>query len=84
MAGKPPLVLDLSAAAADALVFDMVYVPLETALLRQARETGRRSVDGLSMLIGQARPSFEAFFGAPPPQDVPVREVLTAMLEART
>ena len=84
MAGKPPLVLDASPAAADALVFDMVYVPLETALLRQARETGRRSVDGLSMLIGQARPSFEAFFGAPPPQDVPVREVLTAMLEART
>ncbi|TGY89373.1 shikimate dehydrogenase [Marinicauda algicola] len=84
MAGKPPLLLDLSAAATDALVFDMVYVPLETALLRQARETGRRSVDGLSMLIGQARPSFQALFGAPPPQDLPVREILTAMLEART
>lgn len=84
MAGKPPLDLDLSPAREDALVFDMVYVPLETALLRQARASGRRTVDGLSMLIGQARPSFEAFFGAPPPADVPIREILVKALEART
>lgn len=84
MTGKPPLTLDLSPAAPDAVVFDMVYTPLETALLTQARATGRRAVDGLSMLIGQARPSFTALFGGPPPEDVPVRRILTGILEART
>lgn len=83
MAGKPELALDLTPAAPGALVFDMVYVPLETPLLVQARATGRRVVDGLTMLIGQARPSFEALFGAPPPPDVPVRAILIEALEAR-
>jgi len=84
MTGKPALEIDLASARPDAVVFDMVYAPLETALLKRARETGRRPVDGLEMLIGQARPSFEAFFGAPPPQDVPIKAILTGLLEARS
>lgn len=84
MAGQPNLTLDLSPSSPNALVFDMVYVPLETQLLRQARQTGRRSVDGLAMLIGQARPSFEAFFGAPPPDTAAVRDLLVSILETRS
>lgn len=84
MTGKPPLTLDLSPTAADALVFDMVYTPLETTLLKQARQTERRAVDGLSMLIGQAKPSFAALFGGPPPEEAPVRDLLTGLLEARS
>jgi shikimate dehydrogenase len=70
MTGQPPLEVDLSATASDALVFDMVYAPLEDAACWQSRRiwAGRRTADGLIMLIGQARPSFEAFFGAPPPE----------------
>jgi shikimate dehydrogenase len=49
------------------IVMDMVYRPLRTRLLEAARARGLRTVDGLEMLIGQAEPSFEAFFGAPPP-----------------
>lgn len=56
-----------------AVVMDMVYKPLETPFLAQARALGRPTVDGLEMLIRQAEPSFEAFFGAPPPAKVDVR-----------
>lgn len=55
-----------------AVVMDMTYRPVRTPLLRAAEARGLRTVDGLAMLIEQARPSFEAFFGAPPP-DVDVR-----------
>jgi shikimate dehydrogenase len=69
MAGKPILEPHLTATRNDALVFDMVYTPLRTHLLKAAARAGRRTADGLTMLIGQARPSFEAFFGAPPPEN---------------
>jgi shikimate dehydrogenase len=69
MAGKPALEPHLAATRSDALVFDMVYTPLRTHLLKAAARAGRRTADGLTMLIGQARPSFEAFFGAPPPEN---------------
>ena len=55
------------------VVMDMVYKPLITPFLAQAQGLGRPIVDGLAMLIGQARPSFEALFGQPPPDDVDVR-----------
>jgi shikimate dehydrogenase len=58
-----------------AVVMDMVYTPLETPLLWQARRLGLATVDGLAMLIGQAKPSFEALFGAVPPTDVDVRHL---------
>lgn len=83
MAGQPELEPDLSGLAPGAIVFDMVYVPLETPLLKAAKAAGLRTADGLSMLIGQARPAFEAFFGAPPPADVDVRALMEAALEAR-
>lgn len=64
--GKEELNIDLSSLPSGACVMDMVYRPLETALLRQARLAGHATVDGLEMLIGQAMPSFEAFFGQAP------------------
>jgi len=55
------------------VVMDMVYKPLETPFLARARELGRPTVDGLEMLIRQAEPSFDAFFGEYPPAEVDVR-----------
>lgn len=77
----PETVVDaLANTAPDALVFDMVYAPFETALVRRARETDRRIVDGITLLIGQAGPAFELFFGAPAPRehDFELRERLTS------
>ena len=51
----------------DAVALDMVYRPLRTEFLARAKQAGLRTVDGLAMLIGQAAPSFETLFGAPPP-----------------
>ena len=79
MAGHPPLELDIAAAPKSAVVMDMVYRPLETDLLAQARRRGARAADGLAMLIGQAAPSFEAMFGRPPP-DIDVRRLCEAAL----
>lgn len=73
LSGSPDGGFDLSAAPREAVVMDMVYKPLETPFLRQAKARGMTTVDGLAMLIGQARPSFEAFFGEPAPEDVDVR-----------
>lgn len=63
----------------DAFVFDMVYAPIQTELLRRAAATGLRTVDGLTMLIGQAEHAFELFFGEPPPaaHEAELRELLT-------
>ena len=69
MAGQPPLAIDLDGLAEDAVVYDIVYAPLETALLAAARARGFDTVDGLEMLIGQAALAFELFFGAAPPRD---------------
>ena len=62
--GKPALDLDLGRLPADAVVYDLIYAPLETGLLRAARARGNAAVDGLGMLIHQARPGFAAWFGA--------------------
>ena len=79
MQGQEPLEIDLSNMAADATVYDLVYAPLETDLLRQASEMGLNAIDGLDMLIGQAALAFELFFGAVPPaeHDEELRELLT-------
>jgi shikimate dehydrogenase len=70
--------------ASDCVVMDMVYKPLRTQLLQEAERLGRPTVDGLAMLIGQARPSFEAFFGRAPDRDVDVRALaLKALGEVR-
>ena len=73
----------MDAAPATAVVMDMVYKPLVTPLLAKAAARGHRTVDGLAMLIGQARPSFEAFFGVAPPDDVDVRALCLNVLESR-
>jgi shikimate dehydrogenase len=73
LGGGPGPPVDLSRLGPGAVVMDMVYKPLETGLLADARSRGLRSVDGLEMLIRQAIPSFEAFFGIPPPRDIDVR-----------
>jgi shikimate dehydrogenase len=58
---------------------DMVYRPLRTDFLMRAAASGRATVDGLAMLIGQARPSFQTLFGAAPP-DIDVRGLCLAAL----
>lgn len=63
MAGQPALDLDLAALPTQAVVCDIVYVPLETALLAAARARGNPVVPGLGMLLHQARPAFAAWFG---------------------
>ena len=71
---------DLETMAAGAAVLDMTYRPLETPILKRARQRGLIPVDGLAMLIGQARPSFEALFGRPVP-DTDVRALALKALE---
>lgn len=73
MAGKPPLEMALDAAPVSALVTDLVYTPLETDLLARARQRGMAAVDGLGMLLHQARPAFRAWFGVDPLVDAPTR-----------
>jgi shikimate dehydrogenase len=65
------------------VVMDMVYRPLETPFLAACRALGHQTVDGLDMLIGQAVPAFEAFFGVAPP-DIPARDLLLAAMAHRT
>ncbi len=80
MNGQPPLDLDLAPLPGDAIVYDLVYSPLQTGLLRAAEARGLDTVDGLDMLIGQAALAFELFFGATPPEgrDEDLRALLTA------
>ncbi len=66
MVGQPPLDVDLSELPPEAVVNDIVYVPLETPLLARATRRGHRVVDGLGMLLHQARPGFEAWYGVKP------------------
>lgn len=70
MLGQPPLDIALGGLPATALVTDIVYAPLETDLLAQARHRGLKGVDGLGMLLHQARPAFRDWFG-PMPQVTP-------------
>ncbi len=69
MVGQPVLDLDLSPLARDATVYDIVYAPLETELLKAARAQGLKALDGLEMLIGQAALAFDIFFDAQAPRD---------------
>lgn len=78
MAGQPPLTIDLTRLPANAVVSDLVYVPLETALLAAARSRRLRAVDGLGMLLHQAVGGFQRWFGMRPQ----VTEALRALVEA--
>lgn len=68
MAGQAALAPDLSPLPDDAVVYDIVYSPLETPLLAAARARELATIDGLEMLIGQAAAAFELFFGQVPPR----------------
>jgi len=74
MKGQPPLDLDLKHLPPAAVVDDIVYAPLETDLLKQARSRGNVTVDGIGMLLHQARPGFTAWFGREPEVDAGLRD----------
>jgi shikimate dehydrogenase len=80
MVGQPDYTPDLSPLADEAIVYDLVYAPLETPLLAAAHDAGLDTIDGLEMLIGQAAFAFELFFGKPAPRehDDELRALLTA------
>jgi shikimate dehydrogenase len=78
MRGQPALALDIGLLRPDAIVADLVYVPLETALLKAARARGLKTADGLGMLLHQAVRGFELWFGRRPE----VTPELRALVEA--
>ena len=78
MVGQPPLDLALDTLPATAVVYDIVYVPVETPLLAAARHRGNATVDGLGMLLHQARRAWQAWFGI----DADVTPELRAAIEA--
>ena len=84
MLGKDPLVIDLGPLRKSAVVYDVVYVPLETPLLAAAKARGHRTVDGLGMLLHQAGYGFGKWFGAKTQVTPELRAMLEADIVART
>lgn len=83
MKGAPPLDIDISGLADDAVVADIVYAPLETALLEAARARGLKTMDGLSMLMHQAAAPYRAWLGERAEVDAGLRAALEAALAGR-
>ena len=83
MGANPPLDIDLAALPKSAAVCDIVYNPLETKLLKDAAARGHKTIDGLGMLMHQAVPSFEAFFGVRPQVTPALRAALVQVLSVR-
>ncbi|WP_084112665.1 shikimate dehydrogenase [Belnapia moabensis] len=83
MQGQPPLEIDLAPLPAASVVADIVYVPRETGLLAAARARGLGAVDGLGMLLHQARPGFTAWFGAEPMVDDELRDFVGGDIPAQ-
>ncbi len=83
MTGKEPLDIDLAALPGDAVVADIVYSPLETRLLQAARARGNPRVDGLGMLLHQAVPGFERWFGVRPEVTPELRVYVVESLEEK-
>lgn len=80
MKGQAPLDLALDRLPRQALVSDIIYVPLETPLLAAARQRGNATVNGLGMLLNQARPAFQAWFGVMPEITPELRRAIEATL----
>jgi len=80
MHGNPPLDLNLDRLPRHAFVSDTIYVPLETPLLSAARQRGNQTVNGLGMLLNQARPAFHAWFGVMPEVTAELRRAIEATL----
>lgn len=76
MEKNPPLTLSLETIRPHCLVTDIVYTPLETPLLRRAKDKGVKTVDGLGMLLHQAAPGFERWFGVYPTVDDELRQLI--------
>ena len=76
MTGKPEMRIPLDGLSPDAVVTDLVYTPLETRLLAEARNIGCTTVDGLGMLLHQAAPGFERWFGVRPEVDEAARQAV--------
>ncbi len=83
MAGHAPLELDLTRASSATAVADIVYLPLETKLLTEAKARGLRTVEGLGMLLHQAVPGFHAWFGIKPEVDDELRRFVASDIPAR-
>lgn len=80
MVGQPPLDISLQRLPVSALVSDIIYIPMETPLLAAARAHGNRAVNGLGMLLHQARPAFRDWFGILPDVTAELRGMLEATL----
>jgi shikimate dehydrogenase len=80
MAGQSPLDISLDRLPRSALVSDIVYIPMETPLLAAARRRGHPTAGGLGMLIHQARPAFQAWFGIMPEATPELRRLLEATI----
>jgi len=78
MQRQPPLTVDLAPLPAHAAVADLVYVPVETPLLTQARARGLRTADGLGMLLHQAVRGFALWFGVTPTVTAELRALIAA------
>jgi len=76
MVGAAKLDIDIGAMAQGGWVYDLVYTPLETPLLKQAYKQGLNTIGGLDMLIAQARPSFKLFYETEAPIGVNVKSML--------
>jgi len=83
LAGGEPLDIDVSLLKASCIVSDIVYVPLDTPLLAAARARGLQTVDGLDMLLHQAVPGFEKWFGVRPEVTAELRALLVRDIEGR-
>ena len=84
LAGKAPLEIDLGPLKRSAVVYDVIYVPLETGLLAAARGRGHRTVDGLGMLLQQAGFGFRKWFGGNPQVTPGLRALLEADIVAKS
>jgi len=80
MTGVESLDVNLDFCQKEALVYDLVYKPLLTPFILQASSKNLKVIDGLEMLISQARPCFKVFFGIEPPKDTFVRNKLESYL----
>jgi len=78
MTGQSPLDLSLDCLPPHALVSDVIYIPMETPLLAAARQRGNPTVNGLGMLLNQARPAFNAWFGVMPEITPELRRAIEA------
>jgi shikimate dehydrogenase len=81
MVGKPPLEIDLEPLPKECLVSDIIYVPLKTGLLNQGEQRGLAVVDGLGMLLHQAVPGFEKWFGITPKVTTKLRQKVIRDME---